>query len=1035
MANQTTPAIQIKDSNVGIGTVSPIYKLDIVGTDDITPEIRIGNSSSKTAFIGFSSTYGFDVDAGGVGGNYLNLKGGANGSTGGITFSTFGLERMRIDYTGNVGIGTSSPSQKLEVSGGNAQFNGGGIDGNLGEAILFGNTTYSTSFKNRIRSSISASTNGNLLSLEAGTATVGVYNNNQLVLRGDGNVGIGTASPTYKLDVQGTNVGAPLVSFVETSTDAGRYSQLEFQAGNRFGYIWLANENSGSWAGPGGLNIYTSSGNIDLWTSGSQKVRIDTSGNVGIGTTNPVSKLTVKSPGEVGSYGEGFVLQRNVNTAKLIRMYESSADGFLEVRTGADDIISKISGYSGTPTFFLSNVGIGTSSPSQKLDVIGQAAIGSGAQAIIGTDGTYAGYSTIGFGGTTNGYNRVFGNNGTGDGLYLSAATGNGIWFWTNGSNLRMHISPTGLVGIGTSIPSQLLHVNGRALVDQFQYTKAISYNGDLNSLLTAGFYDGSGMTNAPNTGWFYVTVETHHGSTDWIHQTATSFGAGNTANEVYTRVREGGTWGAWKLLGDAGSVSGTTNYVAKFTSGTAIGNSQIFDNGTNVGIGTTSPAAKLTVVGDGSGAALMGSAGFGSNYTGLSLNGTLNTGSYNLLSSPNDNHLYINRPSGNDIYFRMANSDQAVIKNSGLVGIGTTNPDSTLHVNTTGGAVGGIKLTSSTNTNGAAYLAQNAGGTSYFGRNNVTGGSFGGTAYSTVIYSSGAYPMEFYTNDTERMRIAANGNVGIGTTYTDGLISGTEKVLKVSNSNIASIYLESAGNGIWANYINPARSLVWYDITADAERMRITSAGNVGIGTTTPAYKLDIVGDIRLPENNYLYFGNTSNFIRRDSSNILTVAGSSSVYLTTSGSTRVAVMGSGDVGIGTTSPDVKLHVVGTSFVPTTMKLVHSQSFGAPQTLSLSSNSTGVSSLDLSFANPFAINIGGSEMMRIAANGSVGVGTTAPDTSSIMDLSSRRQGFLPPRMTNSEMNSIGSPATGLIVYDTTNNKVTVYNGSSWVPLH
>jgi hypothetical protein len=214
-----------------------------------------------------------------------------------------------------------------------------------------------------------------------------------------------------------------------------------------------------------------------------------------------------------------------------------------------------------------------------------------------------------------------------------------------------------------------------------------------------------------------------------------------------------------------------------------------------------------------------------------------------------------------------------------------------------------------------------------------------------------------------------------------------------------------------------------------------LNGSGNVGIGTAAPTYKLDVVGDIRLPENNYLYFGNTSNFIRRDSSNILTVAGFSSVHLTTFGSTRVAVAGSGDVGIGTTSPDVKLHVVGTSFVPTTMKLVHSQAFGTPQTLSLSSNSTGVSSLDLSFANPFAINIGGSEMMRIAANGSVGVGTTAPDTSSIMDLSSRRQGFLPPRMTNSEMNSIGSPATGLIVYDTTNNKVTVYNGSSWVPLH
>jgi hypothetical protein len=65
----------------------------------------------------------------------------------------------------------------------------------------------------------------------------------------------------------------------------------------------------------------------------------------------------------------------------------------------------------------------------------------------------------------------------------------------------------------------------------------------------------------------------------------------------------------------------------------------------------------------------------------------------------------------------------------------------------------------------------------------------------------------------------------------------------------------------------------------------------------------------------------------------------------------------------------------------------------------------------------------------------VGVGTSAPHASSIMDLTSIRQGFLPPRMTNTEMTSIGSPAAGLVVYDTTNNKLTVYNGSSWVPLH
>jgi len=52
----------------------------------------------------------------------------------------------------------------------------------------------------------------------------------------------------------------------------------------------------------------------------------------------------------------------------------------------------------------------------------------------IGADGTYAGYSVTGFGGTTNGYNRVFGHNSNADGLYLAAASGRGIIFRVNGS-------------------------------------------------------------------------------------------------------------------------------------------------------------------------------------------------------------------------------------------------------------------------------------------------------------------------------------------------------------------------------------------------------------------------------------------------------------------------------------------------------------------------------------------------------------------------------------------------------------------------
>ena len=148
--------------------------------------------------------------------------------TGALAFMTHNgsalPERMRIDSAGNVGIGTSSPSQKLEVSGGAAQFNGGSIDGALGDAILFGNSAYPTVQKNRIRSSIGAGTAGtNLLVFEASTETAGINSTNQLVLAGtcrigfqndamtldaSGNLLVGTTSVAAKLTVEQTGSNA-----------------------------------------------------------------------------------------------------------------------------------------------------------------------------------------------------------------------------------------------------------------------------------------------------------------------------------------------------------------------------------------------------------------------------------------------------------------------------------------------------------------------------------------------------------------------------------------------------------------------------------------------------------------------------------------------------------------------------------------------------------------------------------------------------------------------------------------------------------
>ena len=67
-----------------------------------------------------------------------------------------------------------------------------------------------------------------------------------------------------------------------------------------------------------------------------------------------------------------------------------------------------------------------------------------------------------------------------------------------------------------------------------------------------------------------------------------------------------------------------------------------------------------------------------------------------------------------------------------------------------------------------------------------------------------------------------------------------------------------------------------------------------------------------------------------------------------------------------------------------------------------------------------------------AQTGGVGVGTTTPDASSALDVTSTTKGFLMPRMTTTERTAITSPATGLQVYDTDTNSQWYYNGTVWV---
>jgi hypothetical protein len=102
-----------------------------------------------------------------------------------------------------------------------------------------------------------------------------------------------------------------------------------------------------------------------------------------------------------------------------------------------------------------------------------------------------------------------------------------------------------------------------------------------------------------------------------------------------------------------------------------------------NVGIGTTSPNASLSVKGAGTGIVDIGQWSAVTSYGVIYLNGDFAVNNnYNILSSPTDKRLLLNRPTGEDISFRMNNVDQMTLDSNGRLGIGTATPNAKLDVN-----------------------------------------------------------------------------------------------------------------------------------------------------------------------------------------------------------------------------------------------------------------------------------------------------------------------------------------------------------------
>jgi hypothetical protein len=204
--------------------------------------------------------------------------------------------------------------------------------------------------------------------------------------------------------------------------------------------------------------------------------------------------------------------------------------------------------------------------------------------------------------------------------------------------------------------------------------------------------------------------------------------------------------------------------------------------------------------------------------------------------------------------------AEQMRLNSTGL-GIGTNNPVAKLDVQATTGT---FRLASSTGTNAAYLYATNTGGDFYFGRDNSTGATFStGSAYSAVLYSAGAYPMVFFTNAAEKMRLDASGNLGIGTNNPQNTLDVRGGATVATSTGAGTVTIGTSSGRAQYQYValggqvggtdygwQVGRSsqggvvpdgFYIYDIKGNATRLVIDLSGNVGIGTTGPNAKLTV--------------------------------------------------------------------------------------------------------------------------------------------------------------------------------------------------